>query len=214
MLFIDRSHAGELLAERLTPYRNKDPLILAVPRGGVAVAKPIRDKIGGVLELMITRKIGAPYQPELAIGAVTGDGFLLLNDRLVQQLGVSPAYIERAAEAERAEIERRLTLYRGKRSFFKLNARTVLLIDDGVATGFTVKAALRGIRQHKPAELVLAVPVGPPETLAGLRAEVDQLYCLESPLHFSAVGQFYRDFTQVSDAEVIEILERSHPAAD
>jgi putative phosphoribosyl transferase len=210
MLFIDRNHAGELLAERLTPYRNTNPLILAVPRGGVAVAKPVWEKIGGVLDLIITRKIGAPQQPELAIGAVTGDGFLMLNDKLVQQLGISRAYIERAAEAERAEIERRLVLYRGKRPLFELNARTVLLIDDGVATGFTIKAALRAIRQHKPAELVLAVPVGPPEALYGLRAEVEQLYCLESPLYFSTVGQFYRDFTQVSDAEVIDILERSH----
>ncbi len=211
MLFKDRRHAGELLAERLMPFRDQDPLILAVPRGGVAVAKPIWERIGGVLDLMITRKIGAPLQPELAVGAVTGDGFLLLNDRLVKQLGVSTAYIERAAEAERAEIKRRLTLYRGEHPVNELSARTVLLIDDGVATGFTIKAALRGIKQHKPVELVLAVPVGPPEVLAGLRAEVDQLYYLESPHYFSAVGQFYRDFTQVSDAEVIEMLGRSYP---
>jgi putative phosphoribosyl transferase len=206
MLFKDRRHAGELLAEKLTLYQNKNPLILAVPRGGVSVAKPILDRLGGELDLMITRKIGAPFQPELAIGAVTGDGFLLLNHRLVKQLGVPPAYIEQAAEAERAEIQRRLKLYRQERPLVALNARTVLLIDDGVATGFTIKVALRSIRRHQPVELVLAVPVGPPEVLSELRVEVDQLYCLESPHYFSAVGRFYRDFTQVSDTEVMEIL--------
>lgn len=212
MLFVDRRHAGELLAERLTPYKHKDPLILAVPRGGVAVAKPVREHIGGMLDLIITRKIGAPDQPELAVGAVTGDGFLLLNDRLVQQMGISPPYLERASKSEQKEIARRLALYRGNRPQVKLYDRTVLLIDDGVATGFTIQAALRGIRQQKPAELVLAVPVGPAETLAGLRGEVDQLCCLESALYFSSVGQFYRDFTQVSDAEVIETLNRAYSA--
>jgi len=208
MIFENRRQAGELLAEKLSLYRHKEPLILSVPRGGVIVAEPLWDYLGGQLDLIISRKISAPYQSELAIGAVTGDGFLLLNDLLIRQQGVSPEYIDQAAERERLEIQRRLTLYRGENTPPVLNDRIVLVVDDGVATGFTIKAALRSVRRHKPAELVLAVPVGPPETLAVLRLEVDQLYCLESPAFFSAVGQFYEDFSQVDDTEVIRVMRR------
>jgi predicted phosphoribosyltransferase len=208
MIFKNRRQAGELLAEKLSRYRDKEPLILSVPRGGVIVAEPVWDYLGGRLDLIISRKISSPYQPELAIGAVTAAGFLLLNDILIRQQGISPEYIERAAESGRLEIQRRLTLYRGENKPPILNDRIVLVVDDGVATGFTIKAALRSVRRHKPAELVLAVPVGPPETLAVLRLEVDQLYCLESPAIFSAVGQFYGDFSQVDDTEVIRIMHR------
>ncbi len=209
MKFKDRRHAGKLLAEKLTAYRGKNPLILALPRGGVVVAEPIWDFTGGDLDLIITRKIGAPYQEELAIGAVTGDGFVLLNHKLAEQLGVSPSFIERAAASEQAEIQRRLTLYRGQRPYPSLKGRVVIVVDDGVATGFTVKAALQSLQRHEPAELVLAVPVGPPETLRELQAEVDRLYCLESPAWFAAVGQFYDDFRQLDDAQVIQIMNRA-----
>jgi len=195
MKFKDRRHAGKLLAEKLTAYRGKNPLILALPRGGVVVAEPIWDFTGGDLDLIITRKIGAPYQEELAIGA--------------EQLGVSPSFIERAAASEQAEIQRRLTLYRGQRPYPSLKGRVVIVVDDGVATGFTVKAALQSLQRHEPAELVLAVPVGPPETLRELQAEVDRLYCLESPAWFAAVGQFYDDFRQLDDAQVIQIMNRA-----
>lgn len=209
MKFKDRRHAGELLAEKLTVYRGKNPLILALPRGGVVVAEPIWDFTGGDLDLIITRKIGAPYQKELAIGAVAGDGFVLLNHKLVEQLGVTPSYIEQAAASEQAEIQRRLALYRGQVPYPSLKGRVVIVVDDGVATGFTVRAALQSLQQHEPAELVLAVPVGPPETLKELQAEVDRLYYLASPAWFAAVGQFYDYFSQISDAQVLKIMKRS-----
>ena len=212
MLFKDRRHAGERLAERLSPYRARSPLVLAVPRGGVTVAAPVWESLGGDLDLLITRKIGAPYQPELALGAVTGDGFLLVNENLADQLQVSRAYLDDAAAKEQAEIRRRLKTYRGDRPFPEISGRLVLLIDDGVATGFTLLAALRSLRLKNPGELVLAVPVGPPDTLARLRREVDVLHFLEAPPHFAAVGQFYRNFDQVTDDAVIAILRQAWSA--
>lgn len=209
MLFENRCHAGELLSEKLAAYRGRSPLILAVPRGGVAVALPVWRSLRGGLDLLITRKIGAPYQPELAVGAVSGEGFVMLNESLVAQLRVTPSYIDRSVKAEQAEIVRRLRLYRGGRPAPEIDGKVVLLIDDGVATGFTLMAALKGLRQKKPDELVLAVPVGPPDTLARLGEEVDALYCLDAPPHFGAVGQFYRDFRQTTDAEVITALEEA-----
>lgn len=206
MLFKDRLHAGELLAEKLAAYRGEAPLVIAVPRGGVLVALPVWQRLGGELDLLITRKIGAPDQPELALGAVTGDGLIMLNESLVAQMRVPRAYIDKAAKAERKEIERRLRLYRGGRPLPEFEGKLVILVDDGVATGFTLLAALRGLRQKKPGQLILAVPVGPPETIAKLRPEVDELYYLEAPAYFAAVGQFYRDFKQISDHEVISIL--------
>lgn len=207
MLFNDRHHAGELLAEKLAAYSGRQPLILAVPRGGVVVAKPVWDVIGGDFDLLIARKIGAPYQPELAIGATTGDGYIMLNNDLIARLNVSVDYIERSAKEAQAEIKRRLQLYRGVRPPVALDGRVVLLIDDGVATGFTLLSGLRSIRQKRPAELVLAVPVGPPDTLQMLKKEVDVLVCLEAPLHFTAVGEFYRNFNQVSDDEVSAVMQ-------
>jgi putative phosphoribosyl transferase len=209
MFFDNRRHAGELLAEKLAAFRDRSPLILAVPRGGVAVALPVWRSLGGVLDLLITRKIGAPYQPELAIGAVSGEGFVMLNESLVAQLRVSRPYLDRTAKAEQAEIERRLRLYRGDRPAPEINGKVVILIDDGVATGFTLMAALKGLRRQKPDELALAVPVGPPDTLARLQVEVDALYYLAAPQYFSAVGQFYRDFTQTTDEEVIAALKEA-----
>ncbi len=207
MMFRDRREAGERLASRLVSYRGRDPLILAVPRGGIVVADPIHDALGGELDLIITRKIGAPHQHELAIGATGGDGFLMLNETLISRIGISPDYIEEAAGRERAEIKRRLALYRGKRPVPFIENQLVILVDDGVATGYTLLAALRSIVKQNPAELVLAVPVGPPETLEELNKEVDALIYLEAPVNFAAVGQFYKDFSQVEDREVIAILQ-------
>lgn len=209
MFFNDRREAGEFLAARLEIYRGRDPLILAVPRGGVAVAGPIQETIGGDLDLIITRKIGAPHQRELAIGATSGDGFVMLNDELISRIGVFPDYVKKAAAREQAEIARRLKLYRGDRPLPRVEGRLVILVDDGVATGFTLLAALRSLREQKPAELALAVPVGPPETLNRLKNEVSALVYLEAPVDFAAVGQFYRIFDQVSDSEVIAILQKA-----
>ncbi len=209
MIFKDRRQAGKKLAEELKPYREKKPLILAVPRGGVTVAEPVWESLGGDLDLIITRKIGAPYQPELAVGAVTGDGFIMVNESIVSRLNVTGDYIDKAAEKEQNEIRRRLEIYRGKRPLSAVDNRLVILIDDGVATGYTLLAALRSLQEKKPAELVLAVPVGPPDTINMLENEVDELVCLEAPAHFAAVGQFYRHFDQVSDAEVSAILKKA-----
>ncbi|MEW5783539.1 MAG: phosphoribosyltransferase [Bacillota bacterium] len=209
MLFQDRRHAGELLAEKLHSYRGSSPLILAVPRGGVSVAEPVRLALGSELDLIITRKIGAPMQPELALGAVSGDGAVMLNDQLVGQLRLSRAYIDRAALDEQAEIRRRLRAYRGERPLPEPKGRLVILIDDGVATGFTLFAAIKALRRQQPQKLVLAVPVGPPDTLNKLAGEVDDLCYLAAPPHFAAVGQFYRDFSQVEDDTVISILQEA-----
>lgn len=207
MLFRDRRGAGEQLASRLAGYRGSNPLILAVPRGGIVVASPIHEALGGELDLIIARKIGAPYQHELAIGATGGDGFLMLNEKLISRLGVSPDYIEKTAVREQKEIRRRLELYRGNRPLPVIEERLIILVDDGVATGYTLLAAIRSIAEQKPADLVLAVPVGPPETLGELKKEVNALVYLEAPVDFAAVGQFYNDFRQVEDGEVITILQ-------
>ncbi len=208
MLLENRREAGMQLAARLEIYRDREPLILAVPRGGVVVSELIHKTLGGELDVVITRKIGAPHQRELAIGATSGDGLVMLNDDLVSRLGVFPDYIQKAAEKEQAEIVRRLKKYRGSRPLPRIEGRLVLVVDDGVATGYTLLTALKSLRQHNPAELALAVPVGPPETFARLKKEVDALVYLEAPVDFAAVGQFYRDFSQVSDDEVVEILNR------
>ncbi len=207
--FQDRRHAGELLAAKLSAYEGQSPLILAVPRGGVLVALPIWRRLGGELDLVMARKIGAPHQPELAVGAVTSDGHVLLNESLAAQLRLPQGYVERAAAEAQAEIRRRLELYRGRRPLPEVKRRLVIIVDDGVATGFTLRAALQGVGRGRPQKLILAVPVGPPETLSGLRREVDELCCLEAPPYFYAVGQFYRDFSQVSDREVIAALEEA-----
>ncbi len=209
MLFKDRRHAGELLAGKLNDYCEKDPLILAVPRGGVIVAGPVRDRLGGELDVVITRKIGAPDQPELAVGAVAADGFVMQNDQLVSRLGVSGEYIRERAKQEQAEVNRRLKDYRGNRPLPAVENRHVILIDDGVATGYTLLAALRSLQDKKPSQLILAVPVGPPDTLEILSSEVDRLVYIEAPPDFAAVSQFYRRFEQVSEQEVKIVLQQA-----
>ncbi len=209
MLFQDRRQAGEILAEKLAHYRGRQPLILAVPRGGVIVAEPVWQSLGGELDLIITRKIGAPDQPELAIGAVSGDGFTTLNEQLVSRLRVDQEYIARKAEEELAEIRRRLNDYRGDSPLPEVEGRLVILIDDGVATGYTLLAALRSLKEKNPLTLVLAVPVGPPDTFSILGREVNELVYVDAPKNFAAVGQFYRAFSQVNDNEVKAVLRRT-----
>lgn len=210
MIFRDRREAGELLAEKLSCYAGLRPLILAVPRGGIAVALPLWRHLGGELDLVMARKIGAPGEPELALGAVTGEGALLINADLARRLHLPEGYLESAAAREQAEIGRKLQLYRGERRAPEVGGRTVILVDDGVATGFTLRAALEAIRRGGPQRLVLAVPVGPPETLVRLGREVDRLHYLAAPPDFAAVGQFYRDFRQVGDSAVITALREAH----
>ncbi len=207
MYFQDRHEAGQLLAKELAWLRGQENLIvLGIPRGGVVVAYEVAKELDAPLDVYITRKIGAPYNPELAIGAVASDGTLVLDRALVARVGASDDYVEEETERQRQEIERRMAAYRGSRPAPQLEGRSVIVVDDGVATGATVLASLRAIRQRNPEQLVLAVPVGPADTLIKLSQEADRVICLYTPEVFWAVGAFYAVFDQTSDAEVIRLL--------
>ena len=207
-MFDDRRDAGRQLAARLLPYQDRDPVVLALPRGGVPVGYEIARALGVPLDIIVVRKLGAPGQPELGIGAVVdGDHPLgVLNEEVIKTLVVPEDYLEHEVTAQLAEIRRRQAAYRGGRAALPVAGRTAIVVDDGLATGGSMRAALRSVRRAAPARLVLAVPVAPPDTLARLAAEVDETICLETPELFGAVGYFYRDFTQTTDDEVIRLL--------
>ncbi len=210
-LFDDRKEAGIKLAARLTDYAPAHPLILALPRGGVPVAFEVAKALDAQLDLLIVRKIGAPGYEEFGIGAVV-DGAnpqIVLNEEVVRQVGASPDYIRAEMQRQLAEIERRRAAYCGEQQPIAIEGRTVIVIDDGIATGGTMKAALHGIRRSAPARLVLAVPVAPASTIQALGADCDEIICLATPEPFGAVGAFYRDFRQTDDAEVIDLLDRA-----
>ena len=209
--FEDRQDAGIQLAVRLARFATEHPLILALPRGGVPVAFEVAKALDTQLDLLIVRKIGAPGHEEFGIGAVV-DGAspqLVLNEETVRQLAVGQDYIRAETQRQLAEIERRCKAYCGDRQPIEIEGRTVIVVDDGIATGGTMKAALRGIRRNDPASLVLAVPVAPPSTIRELSAECDEAICLSTPEPFGAVGAFYRDFRQTSDAEVIALMDEA-----
>jgi predicted phosphoribosyltransferase len=210
MVFADRAEAGRRLAAALEKYGRSHPVILALPRGGVPVAAEIAQALGAPLDLLLVRKIGLPWQPELAIGAAVdgADPLIVRNEAIIAHSGVGEAEFQRACREEMAEIERRKARYLRGRARAPLAGRVVIVVDDGIATGATMKAALRAIRQRGPSKLVLAVPVAPADALAELRPEVDDLVCLDTPEPFDAIGYFYRDFSQVGDEEVIAILAR------
>ncbi len=210
MTFQDRSDAGCRLAKALVEYKGRGAVVLALPRGGVPVAAEVAAALDAPLDLILVRKIGVPTQPELAMGAVV-DGaapIIVRNEEVIELSGTTAEEFEAACASELAEIERRRKLYIGNRPRAEIAGRIVIVVDDGIATGATTRAALQAIRNRKPKELVLAVPVAPPDTVAKLRREVDTLICLETPELFGAIGYFYRDFGQVCDEEVIAILKR------
>ena len=208
MRFHDRHEAGERLARRLLKFKDEHPIVLALPRGGVPVGVEIARALAAPLDLVLVRKIGVPWQPELAIGAIAdGEHPELFTDaRMIAELGVTPAYLEEAKAAALTEIERRRRAWLGDRQPVEVAGRTAILVDDGIATGATMEVALRATRQRKPARLVLAVPVAPPGTIAKLRKEADEIICLDTPEEFFAVGQFYRHFPQLEDDEVTALL--------
>jgi len=215
LVFLDRRDAGRRLAAALMGLRGEHPIVLALPRGGVPVAYEVAVALGAALDVVVVRKLGAPHEPELAIGAlVDGDHpEQVLNDDVIRDAAVSPEQVAREAARQLTEIHRRQALYRGGRAPVPLAGRTAIVVDDGLATGASMRAALRGVRRAGAARVVLAVPVAPPDTIVALRPEVDEVVCLSTPTHFDAVGQFYDDFRQTTDAEVIDLLARATPPA-
>ena len=208
MTFRDRIDAGRQLAKRLSSYANRgDVLVLGIPRGGVTVAYEIARALNAPLDILLSGKLGVPGQEELAFGAIAADGGRYLDPRVIQATGISDQEIARVTEEVTKTLRKRALLYRGNRPPLKVEGKTVILVDDGIATGASVYAAIQAARQMNPANLVLAVPVGPAAACAWLRNKVDELICLHSPENFYAVGQFYRVFSQVEDEEVQDLLE-------
>jgi putative phosphoribosyl transferase len=210
MIFEDRSDAGRRLAERLAPYADERPIVFALPRGGVPVGAEVAHSLGAPLEVIVSRKLGAPGQPEFGIGAVAPGGVRILNERAVRALDIGEDYLNLISARESAEVERRLRLFRGEgRPYPDLEGRTAILVDDGLATGVTARAALLALRTLAPRRLVLAVPVCAPQTANLLRPETDDLICLLAPTDLEAIGFWYRDFDQVPDGEVVRLLEEA-----
>jgi putative phosphoribosyl transferase len=214
--FQNRADAGRQLARRLLPLKDESPVVLALPRGGVPVGHEVAEALGAPLDLVLVRKIGAPDQPELALGAVV-DGDrpeTVLNQDLIDALGVTDDDIRAIERRELAEIGRRRRMYLGRRARVPVAGRTAIVVDDGIATGATVRAALRAIRRQKPKRLVLAVPVAPAEVVAKIKAEVDDVVCLMTPEPFYAISIHYADFAQLADNDVMAILGRHKPPHD
>jgi putative phosphoribosyl transferase len=214
MRFRARHEAGQRLATRLSVYKDQHPVILALPRGGLPVGAVIAEALGAPLDLILVRKIGVPWHEELAMGAVAGGAapIVIRNEDVIGMTGVSASDFERVCAGQLAEIERRRKLYLGSRTRAEIAGRTAIVVDDGIATGATMRAALQATRARAPAKLVLAVPVGPPDTIADLRGEADEVICLEEHFFFGAIGMHYDDFRQVTDDEVVEFLAR-HPVS-
>lgn len=206
MVFRDRQHSGKLLAERLMEFKAANPVVLALPRGGLPVGRAVADALGAPLGVVVARKIGAPGNEEFAIGAVTARGHRVLNEHALRHLMMPPGYLDRVTEAQRRVAEDREARYRGLGAPLDLRGRTVVLVDDGIATGMTMRAAIADVCAQAPAQVVVAAPVMPPDTYDEMRRLADRVVALEVPEDFYAVGQFYEDFTQVSDAEAEAIL--------
>jgi putative phosphoribosyl transferase len=207
--FADKVDAGKRLASAMRDVAGKNGIVLAIPRGGVVVGYEIAQALNLPLDVIIPRKIGAPDNPELAIGAITEDGTIILDDNLIKYIGVQRDYIKAESERQKHEIERRLKLYRQNEPYPSLKGLNVIIVDDGIATGSTMKAALASVKNRGASTVTVAVPVGPPSTIKELKKQADKVVCLYTPEYFSAIGQFYVDFTQTTDEEVIRLLRQS-----
>ncbi|HVB35260.1 MAG TPA: phosphoribosyltransferase [Patescibacteria group bacterium] len=210
MIFQDRTQAGRMLAHALRGYAGRqDAIVLGAPRGGVPVAFEVATQLKLPLDVFVLRKLGVPWQEELAFGAIAEGGIRVLEEEILDSVGLSPSQIEEVARQEQKELDRRLLIYRAGRPPLDVRGRTVILVDDGIATGSTARAAITALRQMQPARIVLAVPVAPPSTCLRLRSLADELVVLEEPDSFYAIGQFYLDFEPVSDQEVTGLLARA-----
>jgi len=210
MMFRDRTDAGRQLAAKLAHLKSGDALlVLALPRGGVPVAYEVARALEATLDIFMVRKLGAPEQPELALGALASGGVMVLNEKTIAESGVSAEELESIAQRERAELERRERAYRGEVAAAEAAGKVCLLVDDGLATGSSMRAAARALKARRPARIVIATPVAPRSTIESLRVEVDEVVCLFGASHFYAVGQFYERFDQTSDEEVRDLLARS-----
>lgn len=214
MRFANRQEAGQKLADRLVEYRDADPIVLALPRGGVPVAAEVADKLGAPLDVIVARKIGAPGQPELGIGAIAEGGARVVDERTTGFLRLDDDDLEAKIAEEETELARRVRDYRGDRALPSLEGRTVLLVDDGLATGVSARAAVRALRGLNTGHIVVAVPVCPPATAEAMRGEADEVIALDTPSDFAAVGQWYVDFAQTTDQEVIDLLDRRRTATN
>ncbi len=210
MLFRDRTEAGKVLADRLAAYANyPDAMVLALPRGGVPVAFEIAEALNLPLDVFVVRKLGLPGHEEFAMGAIASGGARVLNQDLIRQLSLSDEIIEHIVAREQRELERRERTYRGERPVLDVRDRIIIIVDDGLATGSSMRAAIVALRQKRPTKLIVAVPVGARITCSELEALADEVICVETPESFSAVGLWYRDFSQITDEEVNDLLERN-----
>jgi putative phosphoribosyl transferase len=210
MTFEDRADAGRRLAKELAGFANRDDsLVLGIPRGGVTVAFEIAQSLHAPLDIFLSHKLGVPGQEELAFGAIAAGGGRFLEQQVIQAMGISAEQIERVTEEVKQMLDRRAALYRGNRPPLQVAGRTVIVVDDGIATGASMFAAVSALREMQPATIIVAAPVAPVSTCAWLRRIVDRLVCLYAPQNFCSVGQFYRSFSQVTDEEVIALLQRS-----
>jgi predicted phosphoribosyltransferase len=204
--FLDRREAGRLLARRLSHLNNTDPVVLALPRGGVPVGYEVARHLGAPLEVLVVRKLGVPGHEELAMGAIASGGVIVMNEDVVRALRIPPSMIGNVVTDEERELARRERAFRGDRPMERVRGRTAILVDDGLATGASMRAAAIGLRQLGPRWLVAAVPVGPPDSCALLARDVDEMICIAQPSWFMGVGRWYRDFTQTTDEEVRDLL--------
>jgi putative phosphoribosyl transferase len=210
MKFKNRPEAGQKLAETLGKFKDaKDTIILALPRGGVVVGFEVAQKLNLPLDIVVPRKIGAPANPEFAIGAITETGEGIFNEMIIGAYGITESYLQNEIKKEKAEAERRLKLYRGTRSPLDLKNKTVVIVDDGLATGLTMRAAVKTVKILGAGKIIVAIPVTPPDTADLIKKEVDELIYLDAPAFFGAVGEFYDEFGQTTDEEVIDLLKKS-----
>jgi len=210
MLFKNRVEAGQKLAKTLGKFKDtEDTIILALPRGGVVVGAEVARELNLPLDIVVPRKIGAPANPEFAIGAITETGVGIFEEMIIGAYGITESYLQNEIKKEKAEAERRLKLYRGTRSPLDLKNKTVILVDDGLATGLTMRAAVKSVKKYSAEKIVVAIPVTSPEAAELVKKEVDEIIYLEAPAFFGAVGSFYQEFGQTTDDEVVNLLKQS-----